>query len=505
MSNLKRKPQEISLIDVFWSLLYHWRSLLLVALLLMLVMGGVGLSRNNTSQQSTQSSFSTEVEGQEVSDYLNLLPDWQQVAVNVAVDAQIGLDECENYKKESIYINLDAYHENICTLTYLLETEDSLGTSTTKEKSATVLKEIYLNYFASGALAYDIVWEGKEITQAALSELILFSDQIEFSNNQLGTDYEQFSVNVLGSSEADAEELAGLVDKQLKIYTEKIKPSYGNYKLTLLSTEQGCVVDKKLLNAQKELNGTIIGNRNNLNTTLSTFTEQQRWIFDGLVKLERGEALSVSEAFSGNTVLTTTRVDVSLKEKVSLFVKYGIIGGFVGLFCAALFWSVLYIFTGTIKMPEDIENSLGYFVIADLSVFKNKTSKKCFAGIDRWIDSVRARHRGSYEDEMKLLLTNLKALCKKNGVEKLHLASSGKAYEGLVCCMELVEKELEKENVLVSISYMSDRNNKAYEEMMEAGTVVFFETMKQSLWEGMLKMEARMEKQEVKVLGVVTL
>ena len=95
VSNLKRKPQEISLIDVFWSLLYHWRSLLLVALLLMPVMGGVGLSRNNTSQQSTQSSFSTEVEGQEVSDYLNLLPDWQQVAVNVAVDAQIELDECE--------------------------------------------------------------------------------------------------------------------------------------------------------------------------------------------------------------------------------------------------------------------------------------------------------------------------------------------------------------------------------------------------------------------------
>lgn len=513
------KAQEISLIDAFWNILYHWRSIVIMALISMVAFGGIGrLRAGSTNVEAVHEVEATGMETSETEvDPYSGLSDNEIVMVDNALMYKRLFEDMKAYKEKSVYLNLDAYHENACVLTYLIElTREAESEETIKSGlSEDVLKKAYLGYVDSGAVVSEISGDEIGLEEYQLSELVSVvrksTDKKEeseyailYSSDIKGTEGAIFQIKVLGESEEEAGRNAELVDLSLKKYQSRLEKQVGNHDLVLVDKNLSSIVDAELAEKKISVNNSIIGYRSAWSNLIAGFSQTQRYTYDGLVKLENDKSLSINDVFG--TTSNVTQVPINDDAgRYSILLKYGLLGLLIGIFCMSLFWTVLYVASGTVKLIEDISEAFGYYRIADFSTYRRWNPKKRLLFVDRWIDSLRNRNRGSYEDELRLMESNIKVTCQKNGINRLYFISSTRLEEKQQEMILRIIEQMKQYNVSVQFGCEADRDNEVYENMVETNNIIFVEVMKKSRWSTMMKLASMVEKQGLNVLGVVAL
>ncbi len=528
-NNAPQRYQEISLTDLFWKLCSSWRVLVVSMLVFAVLAGGYRVSKNisyNTAVENESRTRETAKQNgaSDENQAYNLLTEEEAAAVDNAVvcarQYQMNLD----YRKNSVYINLDPYNENVHILNYIItvnrEETDSEGMGV--QAIVEMLKQSYVGYINSGAAAGELSKAGGAMDEVAAGELITaetgdgFLDDTNalqtgsFTTSGGTTTFKTesdsrakkacalFTVKVLGSSDEESKTLADELDKVLVKYADTLSASLDKHQIKLRDSNPSVVVDTELATKKQSFNTDLTNLKTNLDNTLAAFTDGQKSAYENILlseKPEEDEQEKEEESASapaGQTVSVTAGL-----------VKYILFGLVIGLFLSAMVLTLVYVMVPTLKTTEDLTGCFHYYLMADMSAHR-EIRKRFGAGLDRMIRNLRYRGELSLEEEQRLLATNLKVTCRKAQISSVYLTSScvlGKEEEQIV---EKLIADLKKYNIMAAYGGSIERDAESYENMTNTGTVVYIEKLGKSRFGSLENIHAMTEKQGVKILGVVT-
>lgn len=528
-SNESQRYQEINLVDLLWYIYSHWR-LLIAMMLLFAVLAGCYQVHKNIANNAAAVKQMSELENEEGNfSYSNLTP-VEAAAVDNAVIYAGQLQMFLKYQEDSVYINLDPYNVNVEILNYIVQVdkEDIAEDGMDANSFADLLKQSYVSFINSGAAAGKLMEVYEGVKQTAIVELLSaenlnsISDSSTFqsgsftskgntttfrveSDSSIDRAYALFKVRVLGSSKQDAEKLAEALDNVLKDYSETLTETLNKHSLTMSDSGSSVIVDNNLVSMRQNLQTNLINARSNLNNTLSAFTDAQKSAYEKLTG-NRVDAV-ITKGSGDGTETAEDESELLLLTKVSLtsgLIKSVLLGVIAGLLLAAVFVAMTYVLVPTLKTSSDITRCFNYYLMADLSRYQELPKRFGF-GIDRFIHKLRYRDSLAMEEEQRLLVTNLKVTCRKEGVSSVYFTSSYHMTDREAWIIEGLIDALKKENITAAYGGSIERNAESYERMTDIGSVVFVEKLGKSRFDSLENIDAMTARQGVKILGVVAM
>lgn len=469
----------------------------------------------------------------------NKLTSSEAMAVDYAMIYAKQLQKYLDYKATSVYINLNPYNEKVQTLNYMIEVEtaDLQERGMDARTLADALNQSYINNINSGAIVSDVTEIYGNVKEESLCELIS-AEGLNSTNNsdfqQTGSftadgstttfhvttdsnvtnSYALFMVKVAGRTAEDAKEIAEAFDGALSKYTESVGETLGKHSITLCDSYSSTIVNKDLMYAQINLDNSIINVRNSLNNTVAAFNEMQRKAYGELTgTLLAGSAQETVDVIApasttGETgealenVYYTEADRLSLKRGVIKYVLRGFLGG---LFVMCTFWTIVYIMVGTVKSTIELTRGFGYYLLADLSVYKERKKKGLGNRLDCFLDKLRNRNRVSREEELALMATNIKVTCEKHGVKSVCLTSTVVLKEEEKQLVQNLMEQLKKANITADFGGNITKNCSSIEKMIQTGNVVFIEKLGETRTKDLLQLHSMTTTQGVEVLGVVAI
>ena len=127
MESKKVYEKEIALQDLFWKIILDWRRLLAFALIFMILLPIAGYLRAqksyNTAYEEYQKQLAAIESGEQdsVNEAEFTAEELQQI--NDAKSLQSLLDRSRLYMQNSIYMNLNAYKENVLIMEYYVDSD----------------------------------------------------------------------------------------------------------------------------------------------------------------------------------------------------------------------------------------------------------------------------------------------------------------------------------------------------------------------------------------------
>ncbi len=519
MNQSPQRYQEISLADLFWYICSSWRVLVAGMLVCAILTGCYRVYKNNSGIAAAQAELETQKNAEETggNPAYDALTESEAAAVDNAVEYARWMKLKQNYKNSSVYINLDPYHENVKILNYIVQTDrdavadDGMSANT----FARLVVQSYTNYLNSGAAAAKIADVSGKLDKTNVSELIS-AGQLEgataFKTGNFTTEgnvtsfreesdkaYELFTVRVKGSTDNEAEELAKALEQVLDEYTQTLTETLAPHTLTCHGSSAGVVVDTDLATQKQNFQTEMTNIRTNLDNIVNAMTEEQKAAYEKIVSRDAGEE---PDQETGKEPEEAGGGQAPAFSASDGLVKYVLFGLVIGLFLAAMVLALVYVMGPALKTTEDFTRCFGYYLMADMSCHRS-LRKRFGAGVDRLINRLRYRGRLSAEEEQRLLATNLKVTCQKEGLSSVYLTSSYVMCEEEERMVAGLVQALKKENITASYGRSIERDAESYENMTKTGAVVYVEKLGVSRFASLENIHAMTEKQGVKILGVV--
>lgn len=518
MNNAPQRYQEISLVDLFWYICCGWRVLALGMLVCAILTGCYRVYKNTSGIAAAQSELEAQEKAEKTggNPAYDALTESEAAAVDNAVVCAQQLKLNMDYKKDSVYINLDPYHENVRILNYTVQTEKDQAAEDGMSANAELVMQSYTSYLNSGAAAAEISDISGKLDKTVVSELVSaaplegtpayktgsFTTEGDVTSYHEESDkaYALFSVRVIGSTESEAAELAEAIEQVLDGYTQTLAETLAPHRLSLRDSGAGVVVDTDLAARRQSFQSELTGARTNLDNLLNTMTENQKAAYEKIISQTAGEETDKETEKEPEEADNSGQVPAV--SATSGLVKYVLFGLVIGLFLAAMVLALVYVMGPSLKTTEDFTRCFGYYLMADMSC--HRAVKKRFGnGMDKVINRLRYRGRLSAEEEQRLLATNLKVTCRKEGLSSVYLTSSYVMAEEEERMVAGLVQALKKENITASYGRSVERDAESYENMTKTGAVVYIEKLGVSRFASLENIHAMTEKQGVKILGVV--
>lgn len=473
----RSEEREINLRELIWKILYSWRTVIVSALVFAVLLGGYSYVKSSQSIKNAKNQKNvSRVELEEG------LSTEEKEAVGLAEAIQQQITEKEEYQKESILMNVDAYHQDSKTLQYYVDTNYTWSLNKENEKD-------YVEELIDGYSAYidtqDILKDIKEEVQweeddAYIGELLAVRDT-DAEKSQHNT----FIIYITGKDDKMVEKLSEAVEKAVAGYQSNLAKKIGAHELVLVDTQESVVVNESLAEKQATLSKSIFDLKTQYNTLTTEFNEVQKQILDGVEKED----------------LKETQV---IPVKASISKKYILLGFVAGVFLSAL-WIVLgYVLNKDIKNADEIQEMYGIRILGMLEE-EEENKKRFLSGVDRWLETKQKKEKWTLEEQRELIITNLSLTCKKENFSKVLITSS----------LHLSEKD--KENIYFFIEKLEAlgihavleenmmRNVKAFEQMSEIENVVLVEKTEVTTYEALEKQLTICSQQGARILGIIIL
>ena len=206
--------KELNLRDLFFHILYRWRRVLLVALGMALLFGGIQYLNNRLSNDTTSKKATKAMDEYRIQKMI--------LEQNMEKWAQ-GRDENKEYIDNSLYMKLDAMHVNYAVRHYLVQMAES--TDGKKAVSADSVLQVY-GYLMEQNM------DKQELQDAfGASEMMYIR---EIASVGIDKELKQISIRVMGRTAEDAQKGCDYLSKKL----EELEPqaqAVGAHTLTMIS------------------------------------------------------------------------------------------------------------------------------------------------------------------------------------------------------------------------------------------------------------------------------
>ena len=476
----QKYEQTIKFRDLFFHILYHWRSLLVILLAGMLIGGGyhfISFSLKAEKKEDPQVAEQTGVTGDTISGMELSLSE-----INGIRSANTYLELLEGYRKyyeNSLLFRINPFEEWVAVKTYRIDQpEENIVTRTKTWLPAYYAsfwnvtdKEELEKVFGSGDLQY-------------VSEVITMFDgnkAITGANDSMEGMGSVFSVKVIGTDQESAEKrmtyVSGLIENQCHDQIASLYP----HEIEIMGESILTEVDTALL-SQKESFGKNI-------------TNDQKALDDILKSLD-----SVELQNKGTEVqLVTKKTAQGKKISIKYTLKYALALGGAGLVFLVVVYAVLYIFGGVLHSSEDLK--AGYMLPA-YGEFEHSRARKPGKGLDGMIEKWERKGRKGNDREV---YDHICALLMTNYANKKVLLTGTVPEEKISLLLQNMRQRLDENALRLEAQAGFSDNTGAIPATKEADAVLIVEEKHHSRLSDIRKMAETLQLNQANVSGCIVL
>lgn len=484
--NINERKYKVS--DLMWEILLRWRLLLVFAVAFAVALSGLKYVRD--MRASGQSENAT-VDIKEVE--IQLTED-ERAQIIAAKSLRMQISDQERYQSESIRINLDAYAKNTVVLQYYVDINNSfnLNEDITPDYVNAIIAA-YISYIENNGineeLGKQLEWD---IDERYISELVSAeANVIKAGNNEADAGVKMFQVRITGESSDKADELADVISELLAQYQMVLNEKIGQHELTMVDRYSSVSIDRELSTEQKEFAASMKTLRTNLDSIVAEFSANQLSVWN----LEWDAAEEAEEA-DGSPALN--------EEIVPAFsIKYFLVGAFGGVFLGCIWIVICCLWSSRIRNMEELQQMYGVRGLGSLS--ETVKRKRVLEGVDRWLLSLKDKERWTADERKNLILTNIRVICKKEGIERVFLTSSVHMTEESKRTIDQFIDELQKFGIKAEYGDCITSNAASVERMAEIGQIIFIEKAGVSRCESIEKEIGVCCEQNINILGAVVM
>ncbi len=433
------------------------------------------------AKATSQTAGDTSLTAEEMSEVNSVLMLYDQV------------EATEQYMAESILMNIDPYHEDRVTMQFTLNSD---------EGNLSSLLQVFDTYIKEGGLGKDLQEYYPDINAIYLSELVsVAGDNISTETLSEGEEEEVnqtnaiLSVQVMGEDEDASIQLAGDVEKCLNSYAKSLNDQLGAFDLTLVDQSVAQVYDSTLKSAQTAALTDQITQQNRIDTQTGYLSDEQIAVLDTMLASGTG-----TENSNGDTgVSDDSSAQTSTTIKVHISRRYLLLGILIGVVLGIIIIILYYIARGTLNIAQELPDVFGIAVFGQ--VHEKKQRNPLVRG---WRRLVYKKKPLPPETERQIVLANLKAFCKKNGVDHILLTGTGPELAENVSLQEIREA-LAENGIEAEIAGGLPDSPETLEQLSSATCVVLAETLHKSYYRNVVRETDLCAEQEVRLAGAIVL
>lgn len=470
MKTQEREEREINLADLFWNILFGWRKWVCFGILFAVLLSGMRYFLDMRNYQASQNIDAEKIESNLEKEELEQLTD--------AVRLQERIDNYEKYQEKSIVMQMDPYAEPILELQYRVQSDYIINYTKDRERDYTPeLISMYCNYISSGEMAQKVI-EGASlsISQEDFVELVSVSNS---SGGASGSIF--FTI-----SYPDKEMLQKISDVVKSLMEQKSTEfqTVGSHELQLINESQSVVVDTALAERKNTIYNNITSLETQLKNMKSSFTSDQKALFDWQISEMRGED--------------------DEEEEPSFSIKYMILGAMVGIFLVCVWILFRMIFTSKLQNSEEIRNLYGMRLLGEIACPSPK--KSFFSGIDNQILHFRDRgkKKTTVEQQIKVIAANVAIFCKQQEIDCIYMTGSeyGKTDN---TNLDKIKEELSRQKIKIKDGGNMLHDADSLQAGVEIGHVVLVEQKGVSTYDEIYAEMNLLKEYQSDILGVVVL
>ena len=390
---------EIDLIDLIWELVMQWKPIavcmLLCGCLLMPLMYVKNAHSYNASIEETEKSkeliarLENEAEdtADEEEEEEDILTEAEWNAVNSLVLTYRQLLDAQKRYNATVSYRIDPYHRRSLTIYYQLHTDD--------KSMLFMLRNLYASCFSNSK-----VYE-KMADAYGMSDITEVRQLFSFGGGDASTTLEG-STDLLMSASAtllddtDVKAVSECMQSVIKDYKEQAQRLAGAHTMTYISEDVSEYFDTATLDARTLAEQSMAGLKSTINSTLLSFTDVQKQVFEYLKEQVDEEYDDLEQAPDTDFVAMTGIEDVSgIDEELvpaTMSPKYFLLGMILGAFLYAGVYVVWWVLSPRIRQVGDLTGTMGVRAIGELRAYPGKTAMQRFFR-DPWVYGLRYKKK----------------------------------------------------------------------------------------------------------------
>lgn len=480
------KTQEIDILDLLATVLFHWRGLILSLLLGTIIFAGIGVA--NAMQRSAELAQEGQaLPKQQVSaeqrkeELLNKLTEAELINVeNVLLYEQQYATRVE-YQQNSFFMQSDPYHMNVADLIFQINADDL--------EKAYNIKEVYENILRSIELRSIITEATKSAGVDDFLSLINYGDVKTDGSNVI-------HVYIKHSDIDTCRKLASIVVNYISNKRDNLGQLVGEHDIVLIDESYGELVDVDIMNQQRNLQTDISNLKTAASKLIKDFSDEEKEYYAILKNEERDETIENTEAAIEED-LTTNPVEDSPKM---INIKYIIMGAVLFAFIYAFYICLQSITNNKVKVKDDLQDVFG---ISQLGIiYKDPQNRRLFSFVDYWVMRLYYRNRRKFDkkDSLEYTKVAIQMAVRKNALNQIFFVGCGMTEE-TKRLSHLLKDELKENNIEVEIADNILYNAQSMKKMENAKAVVLVETVGKTMHQEILQEIQILNRQNIIILG----
>lgn len=447
--------REIDIKDAFFYLLYHWRSILLAAIVGLIVLAGFKVA---TFEAAPADAVSDEQEAyeREVKVY-NLTKDNYEVQID---SYEKQLKRLQTYMEDSVLMQIDPMQECYASaelyveipLEQLKEIPESANTDVTDE-----VLGAYANFINKGIDLSDLAKDNK-VKESMIQELIAANASYEAN---------LIEIEVIAPKKELADTILKEILKQSKAQTGAINRDIREHELKIVNETSGIRTDSALMD-----------NIRNMYTQISTLQASLTSVMTSAESLQE----PVEQTFGPV---------VSVSKKTLL--KFGLVGFVLGAFVLVAVYACIYLFSGVIATESELKDVFGCFT---LGAFAPKYKKQGI--LDKWLYQLAGVERRPDDVIANRIAQNITSLAKEG---QTILLTGTVSDEMLADTLSILKDKVPNVNLTVSGCFTEDAS--AIGMIMQADSVIVVESRRVSKFAQVQKLLETIANMDKPLMGYI--
>lgn len=328
----------INLLDACFYLLGKWKVMTAAAVIMAVLAGGFSFVKSNKAYQAAKSQVSSVTEAVEMTAEEKVA---YQKKLTTIEEYQQYVKETDYYLENSIKAKLDpnGYYEG--TATYIFSVESGAAALETAE----YCKAEVLNAKNLDELSKKLT---ETVDAAMLSEVVFFEESEQTAES---VETVRLVWKTQHYTEADCETMLTFIEEKMQEALKDLSVRETNVKVTGIEPSITLASDVEMMSASTDMLNARNSVYENLTAVQESLTETEKAFYVQEQKKESSEKEEILEEILPET------------EEPSVSKKLVLVGAAAGVFLAAAYYAVIYLFDGKVHNKEELESWLAVPVL----------------------------------------------------------------------------------------------------------------------------------------------
>lgn len=362
--------QEIDLKDLIFYILKKWRTVLSIAIILAILIGGYKLCKGLFNYKDKmhiavqQKTYETEF-----NNFLLAKEGYQRYIGTLTQN----IDYEEMYEKKSVLFQLNPYNKWVAKTDLYIKMDKDNGQITMIDPADSLVKAYSSILISESALRQ--ASENNSIEIKYLRELINIEG--DFDGNMI-------TITVAYKDGEGAQKILDSILESVNARQLDLETNFGSHNIIFMNSEKGIVADEELAEIQNKRRESLSGMQKNL--------EETQLALDNIKEPQAPADLTLNGVYK------------------SAF-RYGTFGGIFGIFLTGFLLCTIYVINPRLHSAEEFKSRFGIKIFGEYIKEDKSKKKSC---IDVWLNKIEGKENLAREDVLMKIIANISLYTQRN-------------------------------------------------------------------------------------------